>query len=192
MKHHCPNPFIISILKNWCRNDKIKSPSYFWTRLLISAQVENPFKTGITKLKHISTLEKHLSETQSCVADFQQVNNSTNFRLICSENIYFVYEIIVSARCSKLVQSFFPDSFSLIIQTMTLLIYTSSIKSLTLAFLKRRICNEKKPVSFLCVKRKFTFSRSRKLLTFSEEVCVAWLAVKPQLFRSARLTNPAV
>ena len=67
----------------------------FFDTLIEQCLGRKPFKTDIIILKHISILEKRLSETQSyvftCFADFQQVNNSTKFHLICSENFYFVY-----------------------------------------------------------------------------------------------------
>ena len=67
----------------------------FFDTLIEQCLGRKPFKTDIISLKHISTLEKLLSETQlyvfTCFADFQQVNNSTKFRLICTENFYFVY-----------------------------------------------------------------------------------------------------
>ena len=67
----------------------------FFDTLIEQCLGRKPFKTDIIILKHISTLEKRLSETQlyvfTCFADFQQVNNSTKFRLIRSENFYFVY-----------------------------------------------------------------------------------------------------
>ena len=62
----------------------------FFDALIEQSLGRKPFKTDIIILKHISTLEKRLSETQSYVftffADFQHVNNSTKFHLICSEN----------------------------------------------------------------------------------------------------------
>ena len=67
----------------------------FFDTLLEQCLGRKPIKTNIIILKHVSTLEKRLSKTQSyvftCFADFQQVKNSTKFRLICSENFYFVY-----------------------------------------------------------------------------------------------------
>ena len=166
----------------------MKSPLVFLDTFIEQCLGRNPFKT---ELLYWNTLARYKNVCQS---------PSYMFYMLCrlpatapSSALFVLKTFISFTKLSILVAAIGSHSSKIVsawlLKEWHSLSLPGSIISLILALLKRKICTEKKRAPFMkmyFLKIKENYSPS------SEEVCVAWLAAKPQLFRSARLTNPAV